>query len=158
MIEPLYDSPFYGLKVTNKFKVDEGTLGGMVRYKVCYLCKKKFPIYCEDTKYCYRIGSAKTKHNEQKLFCSWTCLRKYQREHTERRQHQGSPRVSWRENRDTVLKRIHKCAEKIEAYTAAMEEEENTRERYIAQKSLNRWKDSLKEAQEYLEQMGGESE
>lgn len=154
MIEPLYDSPYYGLKVTNKFEVSEGTLSSLVRYKTCYLCHKKFPIYCDDTQYCYRIGVAKMKHMEQKMFCSWSCLRKYQREHTGRKQPQGAPRMAWRENQTTALKRLKCCKEKIEAYEQAYAEAEDSYERQIAKLGLKRWKECLKEVEEYLEQEG----
>lgn len=155
MIEPLYDSPYYGLKITNKTKVTDGTLSTFVHYRKCYLCGKQFPVYCDDSQYCYRIGIAKLKAHKQLMFCSWTCLRTYQKDHTSRRQKQGAPRMAWRENKDTALKRVQHCKEKITAYQEAEAEAETAYERQIARLSLKRWKECLKEVEEFLEQMEG---
>ena len=51
---------------------------GVYNRVVCSHCGKEFTMPCECRVYPFRIGK---KSNGLKYFCSWSCMRAYEREH-----------------------------------------------------------------------------
>lgn len=154
MIEALMDSPYYG--IADRADLSSETLNKWVTTRKCYLCGEEFTMYCDIDRYCYSVGLR--NHNHRRLlFCSWHCLRKFQREHADSvQQEQGRPRDKWRESREKALKRKAYCEKKLRGFEEARDEAQSSYERRLAQSNVYNWRFRLKEVEEFLNGEEGE--
>lgn len=148
MIEALMESPFYGLAERADLPY---TMDSFVTQHKCHLCGSIFAMYCNEDDYCYQVREKRHNHR-QLFFCSYHCLRRFQREQPERvQERRGAPRLQWRTSREMALERRAYCEQRIKEYKEALDGGTTGYERNVARANVNNWKVKLKEVEDFLE-------
>lgn len=149
MIEALMESPFFGL--ADREDLAPNTLDKFVSIHKCDLCGETFPMYCIEDDYCYQVKERRHNHR-QLFFCSYHCLRRFQREQPDRVQEKrGAPRLQWRKSREMALQRRAYCEQRIGEYKAALEAGTTGYERNVARANVRSWEIRLKEVEAFLD-------
>lgn len=151
MIEALMESPFFGVEDREDLRGQSG----WVTTRKCDLCGGSFPMYCDIEKYCYQVRiKVKRETRKRLIFCSYHCLRKFQRDQVEITQklQDEPPKERWRGNREAALRRKAYCKAKLKDFEEIRDSARSPYDRHIAQCSVYNWRFRLKEVEAFLKE------
>lgn len=148
--EPVHTTPYFGrgqdgdLVLTPGLR--EGLMNNFAKNMNCPVCGKDFAIYSVNHVYKIRKpGAIKTEY-----VCSWSCMRKYERE---RQTPKRGSRLNWSRSVESALERRELCLSKIEFYKARQKETTGYAHDKATQQ-VYQWRHNLKDVEEYLKLKG----